>query len=80
MRPPFRLVRDDISRDTVEALEQMLEQARRGEIIGIAFAAMLRRRQFFVNSAGEAYRNPTWSRGMIATLDDELRELQRPPQ
>jgi hypothetical protein len=80
-RPPFSLVKDGISTETTEALEQMLELARRGELIGLAFAGMLRQRKFFVNTAGEAHRSPVFARGMVAALDDELSERakQRPP-
>lgn len=36
--------------------------------------------QAFVRTAGEAHRNPTFSRGMVAALDDELsRNDQAPP-
>ena len=72
MRPPFTLVPDTLSTNTVEALTQLLELARRGELIGIAFAGMFKQRRYFVNTAGEAHRNPTFARGMIAALDDEL--------
>jgi hypothetical protein len=72
MRPPFVLVRDGMSSDTVTVLRQLLEEAERGDIIGVAFAAMCRRRRFFVSAAGEANRNPTFARGMVAALDDEL--------
>jgi hypothetical protein len=72
MRPPFRLISDGISTDTVQALTEMLDLARKGELIGLAFAGMLRKRQFFVNTSGEAHRNPTFARGMVAALDDEL--------
>lgn len=72
MRRPFDLVPDNVSHDTVRCLETLLDRARTGEVIGIAFAVMLKRRAYIVNSAGEAHRNPTFSRGMIAALDDEL--------
>jgi hypothetical protein len=72
MKPPFTLVRDGISTDTEKALLQMLELARKGELIGIAFAGMTRGRKFFVNTAGEAHRSPTFARGMVAALDDEI--------
>ena len=72
MRPPFTLVPDSVSTNTVEALAQLLDLAQRGELIGIAFVGMLKQRRFFVNTAGEAHRNPTFARGMIATLDDSL--------
>jgi hypothetical protein len=72
MKPPFSLIPDAVSNDTVEALSQLLDMARRGELIGFAFAAMLKRRRYFVNVAGEAFRNPTFARGCLSALDDEL--------
>lgn len=72
---PHTLVRDHVSRDTVEALEQMLAKASSGQIIGIAFVAMLKRRRYLVNVAGEAFRDPTYARGAVCALDDELKGL-----
>lgn len=72
MTAPFLLVPDTLSENTIQCLEVLLEHARSGEVTGIAFAAMLKRQKFIVNSAGEARRNPTFSRGMVAALDDEL--------
>lgn len=77
MKPPFGLVPDRLSDDTVECLEQLLNEARKGEVIGLAFAAMLKRRAYIVNAAGEALRNPTFARGMVAALDDELGQRAR---
>lgn len=78
MKPPFRLVPDQVSKDTIEALQQMLGQAKKGELIGIAFAAMYRHREYIVNTTGEAHRNPTFARGMVAALDDELSNMGTP--
>lgn len=72
MKPPFTLVPDTISTDTIEALSQLLDLARSGEIIGIAFTCMLKQRRFFVNTAGEAHRNPLFTRALVAVLDDSL--------
>lgn len=72
MKPPFLLIPDTVSHDTVECLRVLLDQARRGQVIGIAYAVMLKKRAYITNTAGEAHRNPTFSRGMIATLDDQL--------
>lgn len=77
MKPPYILIPDTISSDTIECLETLLDQARRGQIIGLAFAAMLKRRGYIANSAGEAHRNPTFTRGMIAALDDQLSQRVR---
>lgn len=77
MKPPFTLAPDTLSTDTGEALTQLLDLWRRGELIGIAFAGMLRQRRYFVNTAGEAHRNPTFARGCVSALDDELGKRMR---
>jgi hypothetical protein len=70
--PPISLVPDSLSNDTVQCLETLLEHARTGDVIGIAFAAALRRRAYITNTAGECHLNPTFARGMVAALDDHL--------
>jgi hypothetical protein len=72
MKPPFSLVPDTVSTDTVECLQLLLKRARRGEVIGIAFCAMLKQRSYIVNTAGAAHASPTFARGMVAALDDSL--------
>lgn len=73
MKAPFTLVHDaEASCDTVLALEHLLDEARKGRIIGVAYVAMLKHRRYVVHAAGEAHRNPTFARGMLATLDDSL--------
>lgn len=73
MKPPFRLAPDHLSHDTVEALQELLDDARKGHIIGVAFCAMYKQRKFIVNTAGEAHRNPTFTRGMVSCLNDSLK-------
>lgn len=70
----MKLVPDDFSPDTVAALSELLAQAKAGKVIGLGFIAMLKRRQYIVNVAGELRRNPTLARGMVASLDDYLAE------
>ncbi len=77
MKPPFVLIPDNVSTDTVKCLETLLRHARKGEVIGIAFAAALKRRAYITNTAGECHRNPTWARGMVAALDDQLADRTR---
>jgi hypothetical protein len=67
-----------MSTDTVEVLQELLKQAKDNQVIGIAFAAMYRGRQFVVNTTGEARRSPTFTRGMLLALDDELSEAVSP--
>lgn len=72
---PYKLVHDYISRDTLEALKALYDGARTGEVKGIAFAAMLRQNRYITNVAGLAYKNPTFARGMVGALGDELASL-----
>ncbi len=71
----FRLIPDAISRDTVTALETLLDGAKRGDITGIAFACTLTRQRYITNVAGYCYTNPTLARGAVASLSDELGRL-----
>lgn len=77
MKRPFQLVKDTLSADTVECLRQLLTQAEKGDLLGLAFGGILRRRGYIVNSCGELRRNPTFARGVIAALDDELGQRAR---
>jgi hypothetical protein len=72
---PYHLIKDNIPRDVVEALEILLMGAKNGEITGIAFVVTLKQSRFLTNVAGFCQRNPTHARGMVAALDDELAGL-----
>jgi hypothetical protein len=48
------LVPDSISGDTIEALQELLDDARDGRAIGIGFVVMYKGRRFIANAAGEA--------------------------
>lgn len=73
MKSPFTLAPDSISHDTRACLAQLHEQA--DDVIGIAYAVMYKGRNYIVNTAGEMHRNPTFARGAVAALDDELRRM-----
>lgn len=75
MDRPFTLAPDSISHDTIEALKVLLEDAKKGEVIGLAFAVMYKGRDYIVNTAGEAHRSPTFTRGMVQALDDHLMQM-----
>ena len=71
----MELVPEDVSHDTVEALAMLLERAKSGEITGLTYAAILRRRRYIVDVAGTARKYPTFARGMIGALDDCLAKM-----
>jgi hypothetical protein len=70
MKPPFMLSRDTISHDTVEVLQVLLEEAKKGNLIGIVFATMYTKpsRRYTTEAAGEADRNPTFAIGIVVVL------------
>jgi len=72
---PYRLIPDNISHDTVEALETLLVLAKEGEVTGIAFAVTLRKQRYITNVAGHCFRHPTFARGAVAFLSDQLATL-----
>lgn len=74
-QPPFSLVSDLLSPETLKALEGLAQDAREGELIGFAYVAMYRRREYTASATGEARRNPTFARGMLAALDDYLADI-----
>lgn len=74
---PFTLVNETVSHDTIEALEFLLQEAKSGELIGLAYGAMLRRRTCIVDTAGEAYRNPLFALGVVCLLSDDVAQRAR---
>lgn len=74
MKPPFILAPDNISHSTVDALQAMLDDAKSGNLIGIAFAAMYKspKRTYATNTAGELHRNMTFAVGMLLVLVAKL--------
>lgn len=74
-KKPFQLVPNTLSRDTMEALGELCRQAKDGELIGMAYVALYRGRVYTVDAAGEAFRNPTFTRGILRALDDMLGQM-----
>ena len=71
----YRLIPDTVSRNTVEALQTLLDGAENGEVIGLAFVAVLKRKRYVTNVAGFCHTDATHTRGMLSSLDDKLGEL-----
>jgi len=68
MRPPFRFVGPEPSSNTIAVLEELLAKARAGEVLGMAFVAMYRAREYEVGYTGECVRSPTFTLGMLVEL------------
>ena len=71
------LLPDKISHDLIEALEELLAGAKAGQIVGLAFTAVLKRQRYIANIAGTCVRNLTHARGMLCALSDELGQMVR---
>lgn len=59
----------------IEAVDQISQGVKDGNVVGIAFVLVMRRRRFMVNCAGVAAQNPSDTRGMVCALDDELMRM-----
>lgn len=66
------LVEQQLSHDTIECLERLLSEARAGRVIGIAFAALLKRRHYITHACGAAHQERVFTRGALRELDDQL--------
>jgi hypothetical protein len=59
-------------KEIVDVLSELMSHALKGQVIGLAFMAMQDGRGYIVDTAGECSKNPTWTRGALCALDDEL--------
>lgn len=73
----YSIVRDVVSLDVVTALQQMLEGAHAADITGIAFIATIKGRKFMCEVLGSCRRDPHLTRGLLLSLDDDLRAMIR---
>lgn len=74
---PLTLIYEPVSHETVAALKYLLQEAERGELIGLAYAAMLKRRACLVDTTGEAYLNPIFALGMVSMLSADIADRTR---
>jgi hypothetical protein len=72
---PLQLVNEDISPECAECLEYLKQGVESGQIVGWVIGVVYKRRRYAVKVAGAALHDPTFSRGVVSALDDELRDL-----
>jgi hypothetical protein len=77
--PQLRVAGQFVSHDTIAALESLLARARDGEIIGLAYVALARQKNYVVDTAGEARRDPTFALGMVQILRRLIEDKITPP-
>lgn len=71
----MQLVKAAISIDSIEAIEQIRQGFLEGHYIGAVVGLIRPRMRYTVHCIGMACRNPTFSRGVTAAIDDELRDM-----
>ena len=64
-------------RQVIAALQKMLEEARSGRLEGFVGAVMYSDPSYVPLVTGHCRRNPTWSRGMLQCVNDELERILR---
>lgn len=67
-----------ISADTIAELEQLLKEAREGQIQGIAYVALQKGSSFSINASGAAQTAPVYTLGAVDILHDYLVKLVGP--
>jgi hypothetical protein len=70
-----QLLHETVSHDTIECALAMAEGSKNGHIVGAVIGFLYKYRKYSVAVCGEAYRDPTWARGVIGAIEDELRHL-----
>jgi hypothetical protein len=71
----LKLVEPTVSPETVAVLTDLLQQAKAGQVVGVAFVAVHNLQDYTVDVAGVVRIRPTLIRGMVRALDDELGRL-----
>jgi hypothetical protein len=69
------LVPNHVSSETVDSAKWLLCEAMAGRVIGLAFVALQPMDKYNAAVCGEAQMRPTFTRGMLAALDDHLGRL-----
>lgn len=69
----FELVETSVSLDSLNSVLALLDQIRSKEVVGVAFIAIYRGSdEYTLDLAGEAKHRPTFVRGALKNLDDQL--------
>ena len=72
IRSSLHVVRRKPNADLIVCLELLLQLARQGDVTGVAFVATLSDLSYITDAVGVCYEQPTYTRGMLATLADEM--------
>ena len=73
----LHIVRPVIDEPTVEALKQLLEEARLGRIVGLAYIALHCGPDYTADIVGAALLHPLLTRGIAAALADAVADRRK---
>lgn len=71
----LELVRQPISENVIEALEELLADARAGLYTGFVIGLLRPRQRYTVHCIGEACERPTWALGICSVMAHELQKV-----
>lgn len=74
---PLQLVSLAIDNDTVTALEHLLESAKAGKIIGLAYIALHNGPDYSGDVIGHAKSRPLFTMGVVRALEDLVADHHR---
>lgn len=70
---PYRTIPEpQPHKDMIETLKTILAHAESGMVTGIAFACVLKRNRYITDAVGYCATHPTFTRGIVMSLSDEL--------
>jgi hypothetical protein len=73
--PDLRVIANAPCAETVAMAREFLDFALCGEVVGVAIVGMVRNGDFYVDTFGQARRDPIRARGMLRSLDEHLGRL-----
>lgn len=68
----LRIVKNQPSEDLIEALSWLMTEVVAGRVSGIAYGALRSDKQFYIETVGEAHRDPLRTLGIVQCLSREL--------
>lgn len=61
-----------VNQDTIQVLERLLQEARAGRILGLAYVALHHQHEYSADMVGSALESPLLSRGICRALEDVI--------
>lgn len=76
----LQLVQPTVDQPTVDALTKLLEDARRGSVVGVAYVALHHGSDYSGDVVGQAEAHPLFTLGIARALEDVVAARTRKPR